>query len=127
MRKIERDMINGINRLIENPKTRAFNRGNTAVRVDKISETTPAINVGVYLHGNHIADIYAKAGKVKALRISNAGWGTVTTRSRLNAILDVYCGPRTHKVYQRNYEQYLMVRGDEYEMEPGSWYTVVVL
>jgi len=127
MRKIELDMIDGIYRLLENPKARAFTRDNTTVRAGETSELPGVTNIGVYLHGNHIADIYAKAGRVILIRVSNAGWGTVTTRSRLNAIIHTYCDPQTHGVYQRDYEQYIMVDGDDFIMEPGRWYTVFEL
>jgi hypothetical protein len=53
----------------------------------------------VYLHGHNIATL---DHNTKALKLSSCGYETVTTKSRLNAILEeCMCGA---KVYQRKFE-----------------------
>ena len=48
----------------------------------------------VYLHGNLIAVMHINGG----LWLSSSGWRTRTTKSRLNAILELY----NMRIYQRN-------------------------
>ena len=56
----------------------------------------------VYLHGNQIATVDHNTNAVK---LSSCGWQSVTTKSRLNAILDeVMYGA---KVFQKNWDWYL--------------------
>ena len=68
MRKVEKDMLQAVR------SGRNFRSGNTVVTSDETG-------VKVYLHGNCIFAIYQG---VK--RFSLAGWNSVTTRSRLNAL-----------------------------------------
>ena len=69
MRRIEEMMLNAIN------NDRSFSNSNTTVNVDRSG------NVYVYLFGNCI---YRIVDGVKQFTL--AGWNTVTTRSRLNAL-----------------------------------------
>lgn len=86
MRKITFDSINAF--MINKP----FSRGNTTVVVNN------AIGVTfLCLHGNEIASKCHDTGKI---RISNAGWFTVTTKERLNGIPNV-------SIRQKNYVWYL--------------------
>jgi hypothetical protein len=57
----------------------------------------------VWLHGNRIA-WRTEAGDVG---FTLAGWGTVTTRERINGILETF-GYRFWGVSQRNHEQWLV-------------------
>ena len=68
MRKIEKNMVQAVR------SGRNFRSGNTVVTVGETG-------VKVYLHGNCIFAIYQG---VK--RFTLAGWNSVTTRSRLNAL-----------------------------------------
>lgn len=52
----------------------------------------------VRLHGNKIAEVGSDY-----LRIFDGGWQTVTTKSRLNAIIDRFCNAATDGVFQKNY------------------------
>ena len=89
MRLIERQM----NQAIRYRKN--FNKDNTAVRVYSDS-------VDVYLHGNHIATLDLTNDN---LTIKDGGWQSVTTKSRLNALLDEFAyGMR---VFQRDFIWYL--------------------
>ena len=56
----------------------------------------------VFLHGHNIATF---DHNLKAVKISSCGWQTVTTKSRLNALLSEFkygC-----KVFQKNFDWYL--------------------
>ena len=56
----------------------------------------------VKLHGHSIATF---DHNLKAVKISSCGWETVTTKSRLNAILD--CFLHNCRIYQRNFEWFI--------------------
>ncbi len=93
MRQITRDSVNAF------INDRKFNKQNMSVRVgmDK---------TGLYLHGNLIA-YKTREGEI---HISMAGWGSVTTRERLNGLLfqlDIQVC-----VFQKNWSQFMTV---------GSW------
>ena len=70
MRKVEHQMLNAI--ITKQP---VWSCGSTSV-------TTHGSVTEVRLHGNKIAEITDEW-----LRLSDCGWQTVTTKSRLNAIL----------------------------------------
>ena len=86
MRKIEEQM----NEAILNRKD--FRKDNTEVIT--ISDCS-----FVYLHGNHIATVG------KTLDICDAGWQTVTTKSRLNALLNEFA--EGCYLFQRNFDWFL--------------------
>ena len=91
MRKIEQQM----NEAILNRKD--FFKGNTSVE-NYITETG-AREAIVKLHGNHIATVG------ETLQICDAGWQTVTTKSRLNALCNEFA--EGCYVFQKNYEWFL--------------------
>ena len=91
MRKIEQQM----NEAILNRKD--FFKGNTSVE-NYITETG-AREAVVKLHGNHIATVG------DTLQISDAGWQTVTTKSRLNALCNEFA--EGCYVFQRNFDWFL--------------------
>ena len=86
MRKIEQQM----NEAILNRKD--FKKDNTEVIT--ISDCS-----FVYLHGNHIATVG------DTLDICDAGWQTVTTKSRLNALLNEFA--EGCYVFQKNFDWFL--------------------
>ena len=63
---------------------RNFSKANTSVRCFKTNGVTT--DVDVFLHGNHIASLDTATN---ALTIKDGGWQSVTTKSRLNALLDL--------------------------------------
>ena len=91
MRKIEQQM----NEAILNRKD--FFKGNTSVQ--HYTTETGAREAVVHLHGNHIATIG------DTLQICDAGWQTVTTKSRLNALLDEFA--EGCYVFQKNFDWFL--------------------
>ena len=91
MRKIEQQM----NEAILNRKD--FFKGNTSVE-NYITETG-AREAVVKLHGNHIATVG------DTLQICDAGWQTVTTKSRLNALLNEFA--EGCYVFQKNFDWFL--------------------
>ena len=86
MRKIEQQM----NKAILNRQD--FKKDNTEVIT--ISDCS-----FVYLHGNHIATVG------ETLDICDAGWQTVTTKSRLNALLNEFA--EGCYLFQKNFDWFL--------------------
>ena len=91
MRKVEQQM----NEAILNLKD--FFKGNTSVQ--HYTTETGAREAVVKLHGNHIATVG------DTLQISDAGWQTVTTKSRLNALLNEFA--EGCYVFQKNFDWFL--------------------
>ena len=73
----------------------SFKRSNTEVRMTNVT-------VEFYLHGNLIAE---RSLLFDILRINHCGWPTVTTKERLNAILNV--GGYRDRIYQKDYSWYI--------------------
>lgn len=92
MRKIERQM----NEAILNRKD--FFSSNTSVE-NYVNNITGVKEAVVKLHGNHIATVG------ETLQICDAGWQTVTTKSRLNALCNEFA--YGCYVFQKNYEWFL--------------------
>ena len=91
MRKIEQQM----NRAIANRTD--WSSSNTRVEFNDSTNCS-----SVFLHGHQIATF---DHNLKAVKISSCGWQTVTTKSRLNAILDeVKWGAR---VFQKNWNWFV--------------------
>jgi hypothetical protein len=67
----------------------------------------------VYLHGNKIAEVGEGF-----IRLYDGGWQTVTTKSRLNAILQVH-GIPGEGVFQKSYQWFLRSKwGEEFSTIP---------
>ena len=92
MRKIERQM----NEAILNRKD--FFSSNTSVE-NYVNNITGVREAVVKLHGNHIATVG------DTLQICDAGWQTVTTKSRLNALCNEFA--YGCYVFQKNYDWFL--------------------
>ena len=73
------------------------------------------------LHGHPIVEVSEKPGERRVIRVSFAGWPTVTTRSRINDICYGLYG--SHPVSQMNFDQYVSGHGS---VNPGAglWYQV---
>ena len=90
MRKIEAKMNKAMRYFLP------FSSGNTTV-VQHSNE------MEVFLHGNHIATLC----KISMdLRLFDGGWQSVTTKSRLNALLDEFGGG--DRVIQKDFTWYLV-------------------
>ena len=94
MRKIEEQMNTAIR------YRRNWAGSNTMVRVSREV-------VEVFLHGNHIASVDTATNQ---LQIFDGGWQSVTTKSRLNALLDEFADGA--RVIQRNYTWFLSDLGN---------------
>ena len=92
MRKVEQQM----NEAILNRKD--FFKGNTSVE-NYVDLRTGAMEAIVKLHGNHIATVG------DTLQICDAGWQTVTTKSRLNALCNEFA--EGCYVFQKNFDWFL--------------------
>ena len=103
MRKIERQMNFAIS-----------NRGNWSSSNTQVSYNENTNCSSVYLHGHQIATF---DHNLKAVKLSSCGWQTVTTKSRLNAILDeVKWGC---KVFQKNFEWFVTYNGETKDFFDG--------
>lgn len=103
MRKIERLMNNAIGNLSHGEK---WQQANTMVSVaDGVAF--------VFLHGNLIAEI--GEGFIK---LFDGGWQTVTTKSRLNAILEGN-GLPGERVFQKAHKWFVTVNGETVEFFSG--------
>ena len=94
MRKVEIQMNNAIR------YRRNWAGSNTMVRVSREV-------VEVFLHGNHIASLDTATHK---LTIKDGGWQSVTTKSRLNALLDEFVP--SVGIFQKNWTWFLSDRLD---------------
>ena len=95
MRKIEEQM----NMAIRSRKN--WSGSNTTVQCYKdLNGITTEVNV--LLHGNCIAWFDTASND---FNISSAGWETVTTKSRLNAILEEFCDGA--RVIQKDFQWFL--------------------
>ena len=97
MRKIEQDMNAAIR------YRRNFSKANTSVRCFKTNGITT--DVDVFLHGNHIASLDTASNQ---LTIKDGGWQSVTTKSRLNALLDEFAP--SMGIFQKDWVWYLSDR-----------------
>ena len=103
MRKIEQQM----NRAIANRTD--WSSSNTRVEFNDSTNCS-----SVFLHGHQIATF---AHNLKAVKISSCGWQTVTTKSRLNAILsEVKYGC---SVFQKNWNWFVSFRGQTQDFVDG--------
>ena len=91
MRKLERQMNFAIS-----------NKGNWASSNTQVNYNSETNCSSIYLHGHQIATVDHNTNSVK---LSSCGYETVTTKSRLNAILEeVKYGCR---VFQKNFEWFV--------------------
>ena len=103
MRKIEQQM----NRAIANRTD--WSSSNTRVEFNDSTNCS-----SVFLHGHQIATVDHATNAVK---VSSCGWQTVTTKSRLNAILsEVKYGC---SVFQKNFDWYVSFRGQTQDFMDG--------
>ena len=103
MRKIEQQM----NRAITNRTNWAGS--NTTVTYNDSTNCS-----SVFLHGHNIATVDHSTNAVK---VSSCGWQTVTTKSRLNAILsEVKYGC---SVFQKQWNWYVSFRGQTQDFMDG--------
>tara|TARA_B100000927_G_scaffold280942_1_gene265996 strand:- start:633 stop:1016 length:384 start_codon:yes stop_codon:yes gene_type:complete len=102
MRKIERQMNTAIR------ERRNWAGSNTTVMINENNNKAK-----VYLHGNLIAEVCDEF-----VAIFDGGWQSVTTKSRLNALLDEF---RPHVgVVQRNFDWFIVVRNKYFPFISGS-------
>ena len=92
MRKVEKEVIG------------AFVDGKTKRMGNTASILNPIGTLNLMLHGNRIAAMSNRDG-VKKLWVSNAGWPSRTTQSRLNALFSLLDMPE--RVYIKGGVQYL--------------------
>ena len=92
MRKIETQMITAIN------NKQDWQNANTSVHYNEELECSI-----VRLHGHKIAVI----SNNNSVTISNAGYETNVTKSRLNVIINEFCDGTKNGVFQKNFQWYI--------------------
>jgi len=103
MRKIERAMNFAIS-----------NKGNWSSSNTQVTFNESTNCSSVFLHGHNIATVDHSTNAVK---VSSCGWQTVTTKSRLNAILsEVKYGC---SVFQKQWNWYVSFRGQTQDFMDG--------
>ena len=103
MRKIERAMNFAIS-----------NKANWSSSNTQVSYNDSTNCSSVFLHGHNIATVDHSTNAVK---VSSCGWQTVTTKSRLNAILsEVKYGC---SVFQKQWNWYVSFRGQTQDFMDG--------
>lgn len=100
MRQIEKDVVG------------AFVRGEEARK-----DNTESKGGTLYLHGNAIAKHFDGA-----ILLSNAGWETRTTQSRLNAVLQL-AGKRNARIFTKDWVMHIERNGNA-EVMFANWYAV---
>lgn len=103
MRKIEHEMLTAI---IED---KSFRKGNT-----RVIRTIEPAGLIIELHGNGIASIN---NEKKTIKISNGGWSSNTTKSRLNAIGSLF----GFSIHQKDFQWYLNNKPWD-----GDWITLPI-
>jgi hypothetical protein len=108
MRLIERKMIAAIH------ERKDWKCDNTRVICTQFVHSDHIIDrVSVILHGSTIAIITPTD-----VDVSDCGWQTPTTKSRLNAILREFCGAG---IYQKNQKRFACAEGEkDWEVRKGS-------
>lgn len=111
MRKIEAQM------LIAVASRKDWSCDNTRVAVTYFAHGDKIIDrATVYLHNSPIAQITPDS-----VIVSDCGYPTATTKSRINVILHKFCGAG---IYQRNYKWYgVPVGAPDFEFESNTPYT----
>ena len=87
-----------------------WSKDNTSVHFDP--ETGVSI---VRLHGNKIAEVTDND-----MTIFDGGYQSVTTKSRLNALINEFCNAVTDGVFQKNY-QWFVRDNNEVKQFTGSY------
>ena len=127
MRKIERQMLQAI------VDHKDWSKDNTSVSIGYAGTMLDHYKdayMSIKLHGNEIAKYYYNKDNTP-LYINHCGWKTVTTKSRLNALIQFVLGG-TCRIGQRNFEWFLFKTtskdADTYETTstpiPDGWLTV---
>jgi len=103
MRKLEKQMNFALS-----------NKGNWAGSNTTVSYNDSSNCSSVYLHGHQIATL---DHNTNAIKLSSCGYETVTTKSRLNAILEeVKYGC---KVFQKNWNWFVSYNGQTQDFNDG--------
>ena len=98
-------------RLIERQMNEAI-RNNSDFRKDNTEVVNIRGNAFVYLHGNHIATVFADS-----IQLFDGGWRSNTTKSRLNALCYEFaygCG-----VFQKQFEWFISSRAGTADFDSG--------
>ena len=85
MRKCEQEMIKAVKSALRGENFKQPG-GNTTVVVTHNNPKDMQVHLEVNLHGNKIAEVQTLGGHLVMFSCSFAGWQSVTTKSRINAL-----------------------------------------
>lgn len=120
MRKIEEEMVSALN-----IGTR-FKRDNTYVSERYSKDGGANWRQNVWLYGNLIAVLFSDGPRwapPRKVYFTMAGWPTVTTKSRLSAILSQFVRPGAG-IHQQNWEMFFQIEpgeGNEIPLDSHEW------
>jgi hypothetical protein len=109
VRKIEKAMLDAMTR------GQDFSRDNTTVYW--YTDADDERYCEVRLHGNRIAEYRPSLSEVY---VTDAGWKTATTKSRLNAILDTLVGIR---LYQHDFEWFFNIEAVRHHWSGNQYFS----
>lgn len=108
MKKIEGEMVDAI------AAKRNWHKENTEVQIVQRDSS-----VLVLLFGNAIAQLNADG----SIAVNHCGWQTITTKSRLNAVLAVF-GKQHWAVSQKDFKWALRDDGGVQDFDSSGWHQV---
>lgn len=121
MRVIERNTIKAVQELYTGERAKPIWKQGNMLVIRAIDMHTRENVITVYLFGNAIIKLDCDTGVIQA---SLAGWDTVTTRSRLTAII-WYLDNHSHtRFWRKRGVTYAHIGGEDIVADHNTWYTV---
>lgn len=125
MRVIERNTIEAVQALYTGERTNPYWKRGNMIAIRAVDMDTREHVITVYLHGNAIIKLDCDTGEIQA---TLAGWDTVTTRSRLNAIIQgLIQGLDSHsfmRFWRKRGVTQAHIDGEDIVADHDTWYTV---
>jgi len=121
MRVIERNTIKAVQALYTGKRTNPYWKQGNMIAVRAIDMSTREHVITVYLHGNAIIKLDCDTGVIQA---SLAGWDTVTTRSRLNAIIWGLDSHSFTRFWRKRGVTQTHIDSQDIVADHDTWYTV---
>lgn len=121
MRIIERDTVHTIQALYTGKRENPYWKKQNMIVTRAVDALTQETVITVYLHGNAIIKVNCVTGVIQG---TLAGWDTVTTRSRLNAIIWGLDSHSHTRFWRKRGVTQTHIDGQDVEADHNEWYTV---
>lgn len=126
MRKCEQTLIRNVRAAMRGEKYQVNGPGNMIVhRVVNHLVPSKAVEVYVRLHDNLIAQFVIINGEITSGSATFAGYQTVTTKSRINALAREFGFPGAGARFHRGKILAGTAEGGEVEQLPHHWFSIV--